>query len=217
MAIEKFSPCFTAIIRKIFIRRGREKNLSFFFSFFLNKECYSCGVWHVHFALFEQLSIVYHWVGTWQQMHCYCMAKESDACSFVNIQNGKVSEPRYSNIYLLCDHLKRIETWNLTAIAYAIKSERKEKRKKSRASNLLPKCAHWLLHCYLLWTVSSDYIYIEFNVGIFFLSLYYLFFLWFGDCRYAIYWLLGCPYVSIFRMHICAFNLPEKWWENILR
>lgn len=89
-------------------------------------------------------------------------------------------------ICLLCDHLKRMksEPW-ATAFAYAIE--------KSRASTLFPKCAHWLLHCYLLWTVSSDYILwkkkmkkkIRIECCIFVR----------GDkawvaCRYTIYWLL---------------------------
>lgn len=91
--LKMFNRVLETIIRKIFIRWGREK-----FVVSSTKECYSCGcvcVWHVHFALFEQLSIVYHWVGTWQHS---IPVKESDVRSMVYIQNGKVSVPRYIQI-----------------------------------------------------------------------------------------------------------------------
>lgn len=102
-----FASVFT-IFCKIFIRRGSEKCV------WLTKECYSCGVARPlnGFCTSWAMSIVYHLVVSWQHMLQPLACKESNRTSFVRIENPlkwKCRSLRYSNIYLLCDHLKRMK------------------------------------------------------------------------------------------------------------
>lgn len=95
------------------------------------KKIHSGNAWQLQFStlfFFAQKKYIYVFIGKGDEKFVFGTRNDE----WIWHDNHWNVRQRYSNIYLLCDHLKRIKSWTLsyTATGYAIKSVAKRRRKK---------------------------------------------------------------------------------------